>query len=41
MAIDDEGNFTVFYFDGGLFFDHAVVVDGNLENGIDSASMQG
>lgn len=41
MAIDDEGNFTVFYFDGGLFFDHSVVVDGNLENGIDSASMQG
>ncbi|RKM54711.1 DUF2262 domain-containing protein [Butyrivibrio sp. X503] len=41
MAMDNKGNFSVFYYDGGLFFDHSVVVDGSLENGIDSASMQG
>ncbi len=41
MEMDGEGNFTVFYYDGGLFFDHSIVVDGDLENGIESASMQG
>ena len=41
MSMDSDGNFSVFYYDGDLFFGHSVVVEGDLENGLDSATMQG
>lgn len=41
FVLDTDGNFEMWFEDGGIFFGHAVAVLGDLENGPNEAKMMG
>ena len=41
LVMDTDGSFEMWYDDGGIFFGHAVVVYGDIHNGIKEAKMEG
>lgn len=41
VCVSTEGNFEIFYDDDDMFWGHVVIVSGNIEEGIDDATMAG
>lgn len=41
VCISTDGDFELFYEDDDMFWGHVVIVSGNIENGIDDATMAG
>ena len=41
IVISEEGTYSLWYDDGDMFWGHAISVDGDLQNGITDASMEG
>ena len=41
ICVSTDGDFEIFYEDDDMFWGHVVIVSGNIENGIDDATMAG
>jgi len=41
LSVSSEGNFTAYYDDDDMFYGHVVTVYGRIENGLDSADIEG
>ena len=41
IIMDTDGSFEMWYDDGGIFFGHAVVISGDVQNGAKKATMEG
>lgn len=41
LGVTTDGSFSAYYDDDGLFWGHAIEVDGNLSEGVKSATLAG
>lgn len=41
LYVDEEGDYTAYYDDDDMFYGHVVVVDGNIDTGLESSYIEG